>query len=60
VREGSKRINEIIGMGMNFDHIGNKLDLGIEGGHSHRRILHVGGDETGKKIAEFLIGKVKG
>jgi L-aspartate oxidase len=33
--------------------------LGLEGGHSKRRILHAGGDATGKVITSFMLQKVK-
>lgn len=31
-----------------------KLSLGMEGAHSEKRIVHSGGDTTGKKVMEFL------
>jgi hypothetical protein len=31
----------------------------LEGGHSHARVLHAHGDETGRAIAEALIAKVR-
>ena len=34
------------------------MALGLEGGHHKRRILHAGGDSTGKWITEFVISKV--
>lgn len=35
------------------------LQLGHEGAHSHRRILHAGGDATGYGIQEGLVIKIK-
>ncbi len=58
VHEGPDRIREIIGEGMKFDTENGKLSLGLEGGHHRHRILHAGGDSTGKYITEFLISKV--
>lgn len=58
VTEGPERINEIIDEGMKFDTENGKLSLGLEGGHHRHRILHAGGDSTGKFIVEFLIEKV--
>ncbi len=51
VEEGPERIKELIELGMSFTERGNGdgLDLGKEGGHSKRRILHAM-DITGRKI----------
>lgn len=58
VREGQDRIRELIDMGMQFDQRDGKLVLGLEGGHSKRRILHAGGDATGKELTCFMLKKV--
>lgn len=58
VNEGPDRIHEIINEGMQFDTENGKLALGLEGGHHRHRILHAGGDSTGKYITEFLLDKV--
>ena len=58
VNDGPDRIAEIIADGMKFDTEGGALALGLEGGHHKRRILHAGGDSTGKWITEFVISKV--
>ncbi|WP_284036096.1 L-aspartate oxidase [Neobacillus sp. 114] len=36
-----------------------KLQLGMEGAHSEHRIVHAGGDATGKNVVEYLISKLK-
>ncbi|MCM3692278.1 L-aspartate oxidase [Neobacillus niacini] len=36
-----------------------ELLLGMEGAHSEKRIVHGGGDATGKNVVEFLITKLK-
>lgn len=59
VCEGKERIRELIDMGMPFDRENGKLILGLEGGHSRRRILHADGDATGKKLTCFMLDKVK-
>ena len=59
VSEGKERIQELIDLGMKFDMNDNELLLGLEGGHSKRRILHAGGSETGKKIVQFVIEKIR-
>ena len=58
VNEGPDRIAEIIADGMEFDTVNGALALGLEGGHHKRRILHAGGDATGRWITEFAIKKV--
>ncbi len=58
VNEGPHRIKELISEGMSFDLENGVLALGLEGGHHRRRILHAGGDSTGRMITEFLISKV--
>ncbi len=59
VNEGPDRIHELISDGLTFDKSGNEFALGLEGGHSRRRILHLGGNETGRFIVEFLINRIK-
>ncbi|RPI67811.1 MAG: L-aspartate oxidase, partial [Ignavibacteriales bacterium] len=59
VNEGPIRINELISAGLGFDKLGDHYALGLEGGHSRRRVLHLGGNETGKFIVDFLSSKIK-
>ena len=59
VNEGPERIQEIIASNMKFDTENGVLALGLEGGHHKRRILHAGGDSTGRWITEFAISKVE-
>lgn len=58
VAEGQKCVQELISLGMEFDKDGENFVLGLEGGHSHRRILHAGGDATGKGLTIFMLNKV--
>jgi L-aspartate oxidase len=52
-------INDLINFGVNFDkNKQGKLNFTLEAAHSFRRILHVGGDATGKGIIEALSKKV--
>ncbi len=53
--EGPARINDLLTMGMPFDRKEGKLDLGREGAHSKRRIVHAGGDSTGRLLSETLL-----
>ncbi|MGL5317553.1 MAG: L-aspartate oxidase [Bacteroidales bacterium] len=59
VNEGPQRIKELIDEGMCFDTENGELSLGLEGGHHRHRILHAGGDSTGRLITEFLIKKTE-
>lgn len=59
VKEGKERILDLINLGMEFDSDEHGLMLGLEGGHSKRRVLHAGGSSTGKKMVEFLISAVE-
>lgn len=64
VEEGPARIAELIELGMRFSQReapnedgGRELDLGKEGGHSKRRILHAK-DVTGHEIERALLNAV--
>lgn len=58
VTEGPARIRELVDLGVRFDErevSGHReFDLGREGGHSKRRVLHVQ-DVTGKEIENALL-----
>lgn len=52
-------INDLIELGVPFDkNKEGQLNFTLEAAHSFRRILHVGGDATGKGIVETLAKKV--
>lgn len=59
VSEGQKCVQEIIRLGMQFDTENGQYILGLEGGHTHRRILHAGGDATGKGLTSFMLKMVQ-
>lgn len=59
VNEGPQRIQGLINDGMHFDTENGLLALGLEGGHHQKRILHAGGDATGRMITNFVIGEVE-
>ncbi|HRR92277.1 MAG TPA: FAD-dependent oxidoreductase, partial [bacterium] len=49
-------VEDLIRLGVEFDRDENgELDLGREGAHSRRRVLHSNGDSTGKAIMDVLI-----
>lgn len=60
VKSGPEVVKELIEWGINFSTLnkGGQFDLGKEGGHSHRRILHVN-DTTGLVLERVLLDKVK-
>jgi L-aspartate oxidase len=62
VKDGPARIGELIAIGTNFSRRPGgeeaEYDLGLEGGHSHRRILHAS-DATGQEIIRALITAVR-
>ena len=61
VTGGPARIAELVSLGMHFDRREtngeNELDLGKEGGHSKRRILHFQ-DSTGMEIERALLEQI--
>ena len=62
VSEGPERMAELVRRGVRFnekpDTDGGGYDLGIEGGHTRRRILHQG-DQTGLEIATRLLAAAR-
>jgi L-aspartate oxidase len=59
VGEAPARIRELLDWGTQFDHAGNRLALGREGGHGHDRIVHALGDATGKEIMRVMIHRAE-
>lgn len=53
-REAPQRISDLVALGVEFDE-----GLGREGGHSRSRVVHAGGAETGRRIAEVLAARVR-
>ncbi len=58
IEQGPKLIQELINLGVHFDSTNNIIDLGKEGGHSERRILHID-DFTGQAVHSILIEVAK-
>lgn len=58
VEEGPERVRHLIELGVNFSkQEKGEIDLGQEGGHSARRVLHAG-DITGREIERALLNKI--
>jgi L-aspartate oxidase len=53
-REAPARVADLAEWGVPFD-----ADLGLEGGHSVRRVLHVDGAATGREISRLLAARVR-
>jgi L-aspartate oxidase len=51
-------VEDLISLGVEFDHDGPQLALGLEGGHSRRRVVHAGGSATGRRITRQLSAQV--
>lgn len=61
ISQGPKGIRILESFGLEFEMFKENLgeyDLGKEGGHSHRRVLHAG-DITGQEIIKVVLGKVR-
>ena len=61
--EGPQRVRDLIALGVEFDRASEEPDAelarGHEAAHSHRRVLHAGGDATGLAIEVALLRAVK-
>jgi len=53
--ESARRVRDLEALGVTFDaDPGGGLALGLEGGHSRRRVAHAGGSATGRRITRSL------
>lgn len=60
IRAAPVQLAELIRWGAHFDEdAAGKLALTLEGGHSHRRVVHALGDATGQEIMRAAIEKAK-
>jgi L-aspartate oxidase len=58
-REAAARVRDLVDLGVQFDADRHgDLALGLEGGHSRRRIIHAGGSATGRRILRGLSARV--
>jgi L-aspartate oxidase len=58
VSQAPQQLDKLQARGMQFDRSDGKLILGLEGGHSRRRIVHAGGSSTGSHILWWLTSQV--
>ena len=54
VTEAPARIRELVGLGTRFSSRGGAFELGLERGHSRRRVLHAA-DSTGREMERALL-----
>ncbi len=55
VREAPECVGDLQALGVRFDADGSgRLALGLEGGHSVRRVVHAGGSATGRRVVRQL------
>ena len=59
IREGPRRIEELVRWGTQFDQDEGELSLGREGGHSRERIVHARGDSTGQEVMRAVIQRTR-
>ena len=59
VRQVTELIKQLLNWGVEFDLINDHIATTLEGGHSHARVAHAHGDETGRVIADTLIEVVR-
>jgi L-aspartate oxidase len=59
VRQGPQLVEQLLAWGADFDLVDGRIATTLEGGHSHPRVAHAHGDETGRIIADTLIKKVR-
>jgi L-aspartate oxidase len=54
-REAPRAVRELEALGVRFDvDAAGELALGLEGGHSRRRVVHAGGSATGRRVVRQL------
>ena len=59
VDEAPAAVRDLLARGVVFDlDHDDRLALGLEGGHSSRRIVHAGGSQTGREITSKLAAMV--
>ena len=57
--QGPDRIAQLIRWGVPFDTMHGEIALGLEGAHRRPRILHAGGDATGRHIEDTLAARAR-
>ncbi len=55
IRQGPDLIRQLLDWGAEFDKTNGTIVPTLEGGHSHPRVIHAHGDNTGRIISETLV-----
>lgn len=59
VSEAPEAVHDLVDLGVHFDADSEgRLALGLEGGHSERRVVHAGGSSTGRRVTRQLSADV--
>ncbi len=58
VEDGPERVSELMAWGAQFDRDGGGFHFTREAAHSRNRILHAGGDSTGRELERTLMARV--
>lgn len=58
VEEAPAHVRRLRALGVDFDHLDEVLQLGLEAGHSRRRVAHAGGGATGRVIMKIVAARV--
>ncbi len=59
VEEGPRRIHELVELGVRFDTQDGVLLVAREAAHSRSRVVHAGGDATGREVEELLATRAR-
>ncbi|HEY7719077.1 MAG TPA: L-aspartate oxidase, partial [Pedococcus sp.] len=59
VAQAPGAVARLTAMGAVFDRAAGQLALGREGGHEHHRIVHAGGDASGREIMRVLVAALR-
>ena len=57
--DAPRRVDDLARLGVVFDRAGDGLALAREGAHSRPRVVHAGGDATGRHVADALAARVR-
>ncbi len=57
--DAADRVSDLADYGVHFDRANGSLALAREGAHSRPRVVHAGGDATGRHVTEALVAQVR-